>query len=414
MLRAILLMALMFSGAVASAAPWPTVTSVAIEGNRVTRESVILRELALAPGDPADPSLIEASRQAVLDLGLFRAVEIETRPQSTGVALRVRVDERRYVLPIPRIETSSDRDVSYGGQLRWSNVGGRNHSLHLTVERGRFPDDRLREREEGARISYSAPYFLGSAYQLSASAERIERQTPSPEGGYDQTLERAQVLAIRDFTRGRPRHGWRVGGGLYRHDQTTAGPFAPPPDGAATALVGIADYSDLRYRVFSEEGRRLTARVEWAPAGSGDYAYRQFFAHAAQYRAIGDRDHQSLHLIAEGGFREDGPRSRNAFFLGGSSRLRGYPSQYLGGERFYRLSAEYLRPLRWDWLRLLAVAELGGTGDDVERRSPGGVHGSVGLGFRIRLSRFVDAEVEFGVAWPLRGGEGPQFFAGGL
>jgi outer membrane protein assembly factor BamA len=205
-----------------------------------------------------------------------------------------------------------------------------------------------------------------------------------------------------------------VGGGLYRHDQSTAGPFAPPPDGAATALVGIADYSDLRYRVFSEVGRRLTARAEWAPAGSGDYAYRQFFAHAADYRAIGDRDHQSLHLIAEGGFREDGPRSRNAFFLGGSSRLRGYPSQYLGGERFYRLSAEYLRPLRWDWLRLLAVVELGGTGDDVERRSPGGVHGSVGLGLRIRLSRFVDAEVEFGIAWPLRGGDGPQVFAGGL
>ncbi len=414
MLRAWLLSLVALVGGLAEAAPWPAVTGVSVEGNRVTREHVILREMALAPGDPADPARIEDSRQAILDLGLFREVAIETVPQPHGVALRIVLDERRFVLPIPRIETSSDRDVSYGGQLRWSNVGGRDHSLHLTLERGRFPEDRLREREEGGRISYSAPYFMGSDYRVSASVERIERQTPSPDGGYDQTLERAQLLAVRDFTRSRPRHGWRAGGGVYVQQQSTSGPFAPPPDGTATALVGIADYTDLRYRVFSEEGRRMGARVEWAAAGTGDYGYRQFFAHAADYRAIGRRDHESLHLLAEAGFREEGPRSRNAYFLGGSSRLRGYPSQYLGGERFYRLSVEYLRPLRWEWLRLLAVAELGGTGDDVERRSPSGVHGSVGVGLRIRLSRFVDAEVEFGIAWPLRGGEGLQVFAGGL
>lgn len=93
-----------------SEAAWPPLASIRFEGNEVTREHVLLREMSVVPGDPADPVLIERSRQAILDLGLFRQVETQEEATPDGVALIVRVREKRCLLPIPRLDTSSDGD----------------------------------------------------------------------------------------------------------------------------------------------------------------------------------------------------------------------------------------------------------------------------------------------------------------
>lgn len=402
-------------GAAAVDAPaWPRIVALEFEGNRVTREETLLREIDLQVGDRADPEAIERSRQAILDLGLFRKVTIDSLPDPRGVRLRVRLDEKRYVLPIPRIDASSDGNYGYGGQLRWNNVGGRNHTLNVYAERGRFPDDVLRESERSARVAYRAPYVFGSRDGVDALVERIERQTPGEQGAYQQTLDRLQLLIDRDYSTGLPRRGWRLGGGLFHQRQDTAGEFAPAADGEATALVGVADFSNLRFHVRSETGSRFAARVEVAERAWSDYAYRELRLDYANYRPFGQREHQSLHLLAQAGIRQGGPRSRNAFFLGGSGRLRGYSSQYLAGERYYLVSAEALRPLRWDWLRWVAMIEVGGTGGDIDGLSPAGPHASLGLGLRIRPSRFVGIEIEFGIAVPLKGGSGLEFFAGGL
>ncbi|MCK7592079.1 BamA/TamA family outer membrane protein [Pseudomarimonas salicorniae] len=395
----------------APALAWPTVVEIRFEGNEVTREEVIRRELALGVGDPADPNLLEASRQAIQDLGLFREVELIEEQSGRGVALIVRVREKFYILPIPRLDTSSDRDLSYGLQLRWSNIGGRNHSMNLYVERGDFPEDRLRESERSARISYSAPYVFGTRYRLDTGVERIERRRPPEDGGFDETLDRAQLLVLRDLRTGVPRHGWTVGGGLFHQRQQADGPGAPPDDGRALALVGEADYSDLRFHLYSETGQRFRARAEWAGPGS-DYDYQQLQLRYARYLPLGELEHQTLHLLGEGGLRRGGPDSRSAFFLGGSSTLRGYDSDTFAGEDYWLVGVEYLRPLRWRWLRLLAVAELGGAGASLEPDSPRGPHASVGLGLRIRLTWLVNTEIEIGYAWPLRGGGGGRFFAG--
>lgn len=395
-----------------SHAEWPRVQALHIDGNLVTRDHVIRRELALAEGDRADPTLIAASRQALLDLGLFRAVDVEQVEVEGGVDLRVRVREKYFLLPIPRLDTSSDRDVSYGAQLRWSNVGGRNHTLNLYAERGDFPEDRLREAERSLRIAYDAPYVLNTPFRLQLGAERIERRRPPEDGSFDETLDRAQVLLLRDFREGRPRRGWTLGGGLFHQRQDTAGPGAPAADGRTLAVVGEADYDDLRYHLYSETGQRFRSRLEWAPGG-GDYDYAQGEFAWAQFHPLGEIPHQTFHLLAEGGWRSGGPDSRSAFFLGGSGTLRGYPSDTFEGERYWRLSAEYLRPLHWNWLRLLALAEVGGTGASLEPDAPRGPHASLGLGVRVRLTWLVDVEIELGAAWPLRGGDGARFFAGG-
>ncbi len=127
---------------------------------------------------------------------------------------------------------------------------------------------------------------------------------------------------------------------------------------------------------------------------------------------VGERRHQTLHLEAEGGLFSGGPRARNHYALGGSSRLRGYEKDFLEGDRYYYPSAAFPRPLWRDSVRLFVVADAGGIGRDVLDISPHGAHASIGLGARVRITWLVDVEVEVGVAWPLRSGDGVQFFAG--
>lgn len=402
-------MAAALSGA---ASATPPVGEIRFEGNHVTREEVFLREMALRPGDPADPGRIEESRQAIQDLGLFREVEIIALPAEGAVDLLVRVREKRYVLPLPRIDASSDEDYSYGAQLRWNNFLGRNHTLNLYAETGRYPNDRLREREDSARISYAAPYLLGQD-SLAASLERIERVAPGVPDSFDERITRAQVLAVRDLRDSRPRRGWLVNAGVFVQQQSTQGESAPPADGRAIALVAGADYADVRFQLYSESGRRSGLRVESAVDGWGsDYGYRRVTAHHAELIAL-DRPHHNLNLIASAGWYSGGTRRRNAFSLGGSGTLRGYDADYLEGQRFGHASVEYLRPLGRNWLRLLLLAEAGGTGGSVDGARDGGPYANVGAGVRIRLPWFVNVEVEAGVAWPLRGGDGVRFFAGG-
>ncbi len=414
--RALTMLALHVPLSVAAAA-WPPVDAIRFVGNDTTRERVMLREMTLGPGDPADPAAIEASRQAILDLGLFRDVAIASEPGENGVTLVVTLDEKWYVLPVPRLDASSDRDVSYGAELRWNNVMGRNHTLEVYAERSEFEEERDREDERHVELSYDAPYLFDTPYALHLELEHLERGALDREGrGYDETFRRAEVLATRDFTRGRPRRGWTLGAGLYRDDQTTSGAFAPPSDGVALAAVGTARYDDLRFHVYSETGRRLRLRAEIASdAFASDYDYSRTQASYFASRAFGEIEHQTLHFLAGAGVATDGPRSRNTYSLGGSGALRGYGSDFLEGDAFYYVAAEYLRPIRWDWLRLVVLAELGGADRNVFDSSNADLspYASIGLGVRIRLVKFVDVELELGIAMPLRGGDGARFFAGG-
>ena len=59
-----------------AAASAPKVLAIRFAGNHTTRPSTMLRELTFGVGDAYDAERVEASRQAIQDLGLFRAVTV--------------------------------------------------------------------------------------------------------------------------------------------------------------------------------------------------------------------------------------------------------------------------------------------------------------------------------------------------
>ena len=51
----------------------PIIVDIVFQGNKVTRP----QEMLLSKGDPADPEKVELSRQAIMDLNLFKSAVIE-------------------------------------------------------------------------------------------------------------------------------------------------------------------------------------------------------------------------------------------------------------------------------------------------------------------------------------------------
>ena len=127
---------------------------ITLEGNKITRPGIILRELRFSAGDTMTaqtlPSALQRSRENVFNTALFNVVDIDTvRLSSAPTCLEVfvRVIERWYIWPIPYIEfpnrninawlkTFDFRKLTYGLNFKFFNARGRNETLTLLIHLG--------------------------------------------------------------------------------------------------------------------------------------------------------------------------------------------------------------------------------------------------------------------------------------
>ncbi|MCI0749005.1 MAG: BamA/TamA family outer membrane protein [Nevskiales bacterium] len=397
--------------------PYPAIREIRFVGNDITRPDVMLREMVIKVGDPADPGRIERSRQGVLDLGLFTAVDVVQEPLEDGVRLTFTVKEKFYLIPIPRYDVNSEGEKSYGASLRWYNVTGRNHTLRANWTRREESDANIGTTTHYS-LGYAMPFAFDSPYYLSLdyghSLSPITDALAVPALDYTEAVDSFSISLSRTFAGETASQGWTLGGTLDWNHQRTSGPVAPEPYGMATAPGFSANYGNVRFRVYSEEGVRYGVQLSSAKDGiASDYSFNRLKAHYTRYLSVGETPHQSLHLIANGGTYHGGPVQRTSssnFTLGGTSQLRGYPGSFLEGDAVYYLSAEYLRPVHWNWLRLLVVAEAGNVFSDLRAANLDRVYASLGFGLRVRITFLVNVDVEAGIAVPLDGNEF-RFFA---
>jgi len=139
------------------------IRGVVVEGNRTTKERVILRELTLQEGDTVRTSeqlyyLIERSRQNIYNMGLFNSVRIvPLYLTDSEVFLTITVTERWFYWPTPIFKysdpnfntwwlTKDFRRVYYGAFLYRYNMRGRNETLYAKVQLGYAKEFALRYR----------------------------------------------------------------------------------------------------------------------------------------------------------------------------------------------------------------------------------------------------------------------------
>lgn len=394
------------------------IKEVRFAGNSVTQAKVMLRELPYVRGQAGDVALLERGRQAIQDLGLFNAVHVAVQQDPDGWIVTYTVEEKRYLLPLPRFELNSDGQYAYGAQLRWNNVFGLNHTLRVVAQR-RQPQQAGVGEESAGFVSYFAPFVADSPWGIGASSSYVTRQRASAAGRYTESFTSAAVSTSRFFSAEGPNglsaasQGYFAGGGLQWVQQQTSGVVAPY--GSALAPVLFAGFRDLRFNVYSEQGLAYGLRLEGAQRGvAADYSYVQTGLGVAQYIPIGHSPHQTLNLFANTGARWAGPANTAAYGVGGASQLRGYVNDYRSGDAYYYGAAELARPVIWPWLRAVAIAEVGDAVAQPSRLTHSKPLLSLGLGLRLRFVGFVNFEVEAGVALPLNGGGGPRVFAGGI
>jgi outer membrane protein assembly factor BamA len=390
------------------------IKDIAFEGNDTTQPKTMLREMVLEIGDTAEPALVERSRQGVMDLGLFKTVSVREEIIEGGVRLVFIVDERWYVLPLPRVDLKSDGQYAYGGQVRWANVMGLNHSLRASWVRA---DRKLKNigKESTWSASYGAPFIFESEYGVSGGAAYTSRPVEDEItlNQYNETLASATAGVTRSLSEGPASQGWTLGGGLTWSNETTSGITAPPAYGTAISPYVTLSFRDFHNRTYSDIGVIAASRLDWASQTLGsDYQYTNWSAYVADYLPLGTKDDQTIHFIGKVGTYFGGPSQLHPYSLGGSSDLRGYESNFIEGDGFYLFQVEVARPVIWRWLRAVAILEAGNVFTETEDANLRNVYTSLGLGLRVRLTSFVNLELEAGFAIPLTGGHGGgRFFA---
>lgn len=393
--------------------PVPVVREIVFRGNEVTQPVVMLREMPVKPGDPAEPALIEASRQGVQDLGLFRSVSAATEVVEGGVRLVITVKEKYYILPLPRGDISSDGGYGWGAQLRWNNVWGLNHAFNPYFERRQPSEGDADPEKRGLQtrylFRYFAPFVFDSGYSLGFGGMYLDTPYLEPIR-YDLTETVFSMDVSRKLTGGHGSQGWAAFTGLTWNEEVNSGVGAPPELGHALSASAGAYYRDLRFNVYSDEGTTFNFFLQNATEDvSSDYNFTAWGLAYARYLDVGRAPHQNLNLFFETRGRHD--HDLDQFFaVGGNQSLRGYEPETEKGDAYFRASIEYLHPVFRRSIRALAVVDAARAfaepGDmDFDRVNVG-----AGVGVRVRIQAFVAFDLELGIAWPLDGGS-PRWFA---
>jgi outer membrane protein assembly factor BamA len=131
---------------------WLVIEGFEITGNKVTKESIILRELVFAKGDTVKKmELIPAFQQSRLNLlntSLFNFVSFDAEHlPGNRIIVQISVTERWYIWPVPILEYA-ERNFSefiknrewdklvYGAYLKWNNFRGRKELLTGKIRLG--------------------------------------------------------------------------------------------------------------------------------------------------------------------------------------------------------------------------------------------------------------------------------------
>jgi outer membrane protein assembly factor BamA len=396
----------------AHAAP-PPVVEIVFEGNRVTRESVLRQEVLIREGDAAEPEAIEASRQSLMNMGLFQEVTAETEPVEDGVTVTYRVTEKFFYFVLPRLNRSADGDLRYGGEVRADNLFGLNHQVRLRFDIDE-PEGGTEQRGERFSVSYDVPRVPGTRFGAGVDLGDGNRiKSPSQGNTSDRYRERYRYTGFslsRWLDRRGPSRGWRMDTGIRwearRYEALDSGAEVPDSGEDVRLRLGVrfTDVADFGAR---REGVEYGAAFGFGMRGLGAYRnHQRLELFYRRYMPLGGELPSNFNYQLRAGWANDTPFGEPAYSVGDSSSLRGYSRDYREGDVRLLLNMEYLRPLFGNpEVRGVVFADAGGVWSrhDVDLAD---LLASAGVGLRVDLRWFVRTELRVDAAW---GNEGKVY-----
>ncbi|RMG58479.1 MAG: hypothetical protein D6717_02880 [Gammaproteobacteria bacterium] len=387
------------------------VVAILFQGNRITREIVLREELVLHEGDRFDAEKALASRQYLKNLGLFKQVSVSVREVPGGVEVTYTVEEKWYLLPIPRLGINSDADVSYGGELRWDNALGLNQQFKLVLEdTRRFNGERVRDRH----LEYHIPKIPGTRFGVgvASSGGRIETRKISRDdngvelGLFEQQSDRFSLSLSRWLKRIGPSHGWSTSvaiSAVHAEYEALEGTPELPDESRRVTLGSSLDFTSKDDHELFRTGEEYGAGFGFGRRNLGsDHNYYDFSAYWRRYNHLTKIRRSNLNWQLRLGYNMG---DENAYSLVGGGLMRGLQREEVRGDVFALLNLNWLVPLfGHDSFRGVLFTDIGNAWPrgkvDVTRWEY-----TVGLGFRWKIRSLVRVSLRGDIGYDPATGE---------
>ena len=106
-----------------------TVTAIDLDGNKVTKDYVVRREIHTAVGEPLVLDTVADDLQRLENLSVFAQVRVEGRADGEGVRITLRIREMPPVIPFVGMAYTEENGFSVGPGVSALNLAGRQISL---------------------------------------------------------------------------------------------------------------------------------------------------------------------------------------------------------------------------------------------------------------------------------------------
>jgi outer membrane protein insertion porin family len=352
------------------------VESIEVEGNTKTKAKVIIRELALRPGDVYDMTKQQVSESRLRNTQFFQDVRLN--PELTNIPgrrdLGVTVQEGRTGSLSFGAGFGSVESIVLYAEMRQSNfdlfnwrngLQGDGQKFRVRGSLGSSSNQILVAFEEPwlfeQRLAFGAEFFRTESDYNSSDYDELRtgfelylrrRLFELVEARASYRLEQVEIMDVaRDMSKPRNEDGATENDGV-------ADVFQEAEGGELVSKAGLTFLRDTRDSLlFTRKGNRSTWLNEWAGLG-GDVEYYKIEGRTAHFIPTFDTYEQCLSIIGRLGTvipygeNKDVP-FYDRFYLGGPESLRGYdyrdigprdpddPNESVGGNSYGLLSLEY-------------------------------------------------------------------------
>ena len=383
------------------------ITNIKLIGNKVTQEFVIKNEIAISEGAEFDSDLMEKSRQAIMDLGLFKKVKAKKIKNDEGVEIHFKMVERWFILPVPRVDRSADGVISIGGQIRFDNIFGLNQQLDLTAKQKR-EEEGEGDKSDVFKLKYTANKFNNSPYGFSFSYSNELSEDEVEEDGevigeVESFNDKVSFFVRREIKRWEPQNNWAIQMGIVNHLRKLK------------ILSGSAgnrlDGRDLQFKiniasdqVHIEPNRRIGktygVKITWADELiRSDFNYYRYDLFYREYRPLPSSNLVNLNYQLRAGYSNGSNFGGQSYELGSSSTIRGIDKDEKSGNVLVLANVEYLHALHfYPRVRGVVFTDIGNV-YPAHTLNLSKLEVTVGLGLRWKIASFVDTDLRVDIAY---------------
>ncbi|MEE8637699.1 MAG: BamA/TamA family outer membrane protein [Candidatus Margulisiibacteriota bacterium] len=309
------------------------VEAISLDGNEVTRDYVILRELDTKPGSVLNEKTLKKDLRRVFNLGFFSEVTPNFEPGSAP-------DKVVILLKIKETRTSTiNFGGGYGEREGWFGFVDLSINNLMGTAQGLLIRGQSGQERSTYQFKYFNPWFFPERFGERTSFTFRKWYTI----GRDIYLtEQNAIYNGFDFTVGKPlfeyyKIAWTLGSELVNpHDGSTFEAYQ-------SDTIGVTFSYDTRdFWLNPTEGRfySLSLKQGWKHAASGTSGFFKLGWDLNHYYPIFENQVLATHVGAGIGF-DDVPIGEE-YWAGGANSVRGYyPSQAKRGKRKLIFNIEY-------------------------------------------------------------------------